>query len=122
MHSNVGTKCKNENGILLAEQIIILLQQAGEKVNPRIKASTLIDRVPTFKQTLDQTAMSKDKNIILKRAFTAMYRVLKNNTDVYDYFTDLKIPEITPTVSVLDTLLTFTHKGINKDYKTPASI
>jgi hypothetical protein len=43
--------------------------------------------------------------------------LLKEKTDVYKYYNNLKIPEIIPTVTTLDQVLEISHTGINKDYK-----
>lgn len=118
IHSNVKAKCKSDNAILLAEQFIITLEQGGDHVKKfDIKASTLINRVPTLKNAIVETSLTGAKNAILKRSFTAAYRVLRENTDIYKYFNDLVIDEFVPTVSVLDTKIVVVHSGKNKEYK-----
>ena len=72
--------------------------------------SILSGRIKAYKSTAD-------KNKALRRAFEKAYQLIKAKTDAGEYFIDLHIPEIIPTMNTLDDLLTITHHGINGDYK-----
>ena len=70
-----------------------------------------------LKRRVDAYKSTADKNKALRRAFEKAYQLIKTKTDAGEYFIDLHIPEIIPTMSTLDDLLTITHHGINGDYK-----
>lgn len=72
--------------------------------------SILSGRIKAYKSTAD-------KNKALRRAFEKAYQLIETKTDAGEYFIDLQIPKIIPTISTLDDKLTISHKGINGDYK-----
>lgn len=71
----------------------------------------IINEIPLFKEALDGIEQTKDKNNLLKRHFKKAYELLKEKTDLYKHYENLTIPEIIPTVSVLDNTLKITHTG-----------
>ena len=90
------------------------------------KISAIIEEIPILTEallTIDESTglpkdrPTKDRNIILKRAFSGAYSLLKTKTDVYKYFKNLQISEILPTVSTVDQAIEISHTGINEEYK-----
>ena len=78
---------------------------------------TLINDAPLLRGRIKSYKSQNDKNKALRRAFEKSYQLIKAKTDAGEYFIDLHIPEIIPTMNTLDDLLTITHHGINGDYK-----
>jgi len=76
----------------------------------KMKFQTIINRIPQFQEVLDGQK-TKDKNIILSRHFKNAYELLKTKTYAYTEYTNLKITENTPTVSMLKDNITITHTG-----------
>jgi len=94
----------------------------------RKKISSIIEEIPILtealeKETIDtktnlpKPKITQDKNNILKRAFSGAYILLKTKTDVYEYFKNLQITEIIPTISTIDQIIEISHTGINEEYK-----
>ncbi|GHU21144.1 hypothetical protein FACS189472_13580 [Alphaproteobacteria bacterium] len=48
-----------------------------------------------------------------------MYEGLKEHIELSKYYVDFQIPDRIPTTSTLDTPITFSHGGLNKDFKLP---
>ena len=82
-----------------------------------ISFRTLINDAPLLRGRIKSYKSQNDKNKALRRAFEKAYQLIKAKTDAGEYFIDLHIPEIIPTMNTLDDLLTITHHGINGDYK-----
>jgi len=96
----------------------------------RKKISAIIDEIPILTEALEKDTIDKktnqpkpktarEKNTILKNAFSGAYVLLKTKTDIYKYYKNLQITEIIPTVSTVDQLIEISHTGINEDYKKP---
>ena len=66
-------------------------------------------------------ASSKYKYDILSRKFKLAFKILKNKTDIFSYYKELKMPNTPPTTRTLDNYLVITHQGINRDYKIKRS-
>jgi hypothetical protein len=75
----------------------------------------IVDEIPILSKALNDTNTTRLKNQILKRAFSKAYTLLREKTDIYDHYFDLKIPEIIPTSSTLDSVLNISHNGVKKD-------
>ena len=86
-------------------------------VSYSISFRTLINDAPLLRGRIKSYKSQNDKNKALRRAFEKAYQLIKAKTDAGEYFIDLHIPEIIPTMSTLDDLLAITHHGINGDYK-----
>lgn len=86
-------------------------------VSYSISFRTLINDAPLLRGRIKSYKSQNDKNKALRRAFEKAYQLIKAKTDAGEYFIDLHIPEIIPTMNTLDDLLTITHYGINGDYK-----
>ena len=86
-----------------------------KRITLKIKYSDLIEETPALKMAYNG-AKQKYKYDILNRKFKTAFRILKNKTDIYEYYINLDIPNIPPTPRTLDSFLIITHQGINKNY------
>ena len=89
----------------------------GEKVVYRVKYSTLINDTPLLAMAYKNANGSKREYDVLNRTFKKAFQLLRKKTDIYDYFTDLNIPDIPPTKRTINDLFVITHRGINPEYK-----
>jgi hypothetical protein len=48
-----------------------------------------------------------------------MYRILRNKTDLFTYYADVKITEVIPTARRLNAEIIIQHHGGNPNYKRP---
>lgn len=94
-------------------------KNASKKVVYTISFRSLIAMCPTLSQQLAQHANNTNaKNVYLRRAFTAAYKLIRTQTTLYKYFANLQIDEsLIPTSKTLDTMLVITHEGRNAAYK-----
>lgn len=137
-HSSI-VKERNKPAIYLVYEVTTRLLQRGSRPDTKtyrgkgakakknssevtysVSYKELVDAIPQLRCKLDAYRTTSDKNKALKRAFTGFYRLLKNKTDAYQFFADLKVSEIVPTMSTLEEQLTITHEGKNPDYTPPA--
>lgn len=89
-------------------------------VTYHISCKTLIEDCPQIRERLKAQPNASQKTQLLKRTFTAMYRILKTKSDLEEYYADLKIVnKPIPTTRTLDAVITITHHGGNRDYKAP---
>lgn len=130
------TSARNEPAKQIVNYLIAGLMQRGRKSDTALKQKqgktekeagkvtfavtfkTIIEQAPILQQRL-LTGTTADKNKKLKRAFLGAYDLLKTRTDVYQYFINLTVPQIFPTVTTLEKKLSITHQGINPNYKKP---
>jgi hypothetical protein len=93
-------------------------QKAADLITYEIAFNTIIDRCPILQERLKTCAVDRSKTLLLKRAFTKAYELIKTRTRAYEYFIGLKIPSVLPTWKGQEaTTLRITHKGINADIK-----
>ena len=93
-------------------------ETTGNKViTYRVKYSTLIKDTPLLDLAYRKAKTSGEKYDVLRRKFSRAFRILKTKSDIYDYFVDLDIPNITPTIRTLDNYFVVTHRGRNPNYK-----
>lgn len=85
-------------------------------VTYQISFNSLLNDTSYLKRRVDAYKSTADKNKALRRAFEKAYQLIKTKTDAGEYFIDLHISEIIPTVSTLDDKLTITHHGVKADY------
>ena len=83
----------------------------------RIKYSTLIKDTPLLDLAYRKAKTSGEKYDVLRRRFSRAFRILKTKSDLYDYFVDLNIPDIPPTIRTLNNDFVITHRGRNPKYK-----
>lgn len=95
---------------LVGREITALLFKAPN--SPHIKFKTIIERVPQLAAQIDAQERAKDKNIVLRRAFSKAYELIRTKSDAYDYWIELEIDPFIPTTSRLDECLKIKHKGI----------
>ena len=78
---------------------------------------SLVDDTSILSGRIEAYKSTADKNKALRRAFEKAYQLIETKTDAGEYFIDLQIPKIIPTISTLDDKLTITHHGVNGDYR-----
>jgi len=144
MHSTIVSE-RNKPAIEIANRIITGIMQRGTtpdaklpqnknlnladnniddtQVTYRVSFQEIIDSIPQLQSRLQKTdkkgkaSSTNQANMQLKRAFEGAYRILKQKTDVYQYYLYLDIPKTTPTATTLKDLLVITHNGKNADYR-----
>lgn len=88
----------------------------GRKVTCRKKFRSFLRDVPQLRYEYEN-ADSKYQYDILKRRFKAAYRIIREDTDLFDYLRDLRIQETLPTKRTIDQNLVITHSGRNPNYE-----
>ena len=134
VYSTIGNE-RNKTAVELVYLIIAGLHQRGtppdaktyakrnmQHDDPRLVTyqtsfNTLLNDTTYLKKRVDAYKSTADKNKALRRAFEKAYQLIDTKTDAGEYFIDLKISKIIPTMSTLDDKLTITHHGINGDYR-----
>ena len=102
-------KERNKRAAEIVCIVVTLIEQAGDNT-PHIKAQTIVDRCPDLKNALD-AASSGNKSLILKRAFTAAWKMLPKQTRLAEVYKNIKFPSAIPTASTLDIVFEFPHDG-----------
>ena len=133
MHTTIASE-RNKPAVEIVNRIITGLMQRGsipdaklrqnkskknippDRVTYKITYSGLIDNIPLLKESL-AASNTANKNVLLARHFKKAFELLHTETDVYQYYVGLKIPEIVPNTSALSDYMTITHEGINGEYK-----
>lgn len=112
--SSIG-KERNKKAVEIVFVIVSLIEQSGNHC-PHIKAKTIIDRIPTLKNSIDKCKTTSDKNKMLKRAFSKAWGILPKYTKLKETYQDIKLPSSTdvPSMSSLDIVYKFPHNGKNK--------
>lgn len=99
----------------------LFLQRAGEttrkptgrdRFDVHIKYRTLITYCPLLSASLEDCPDMANKNRILKSAFTKAATLLKEQTDAYTYFENLKISDMIVTNKTLDEVINASFTGI----------
>ena len=104
---------RNKAAVENVRIIVTVIEQAGSKGTPHIRAETLIERNQAFKQRLENNAKP---NRLLERVFKKTWELLREQTKLLDTYRDIKLPSPDnsthiPTMSTLDTVFEFPHKG-----------
>ncbi len=104
-------KARNKRAAEIVCIVVAVIEQAGDNT-PHIKASTIIERDPALQQSLEGK-LTKDKNIVLKRAFSNAWKYLEKYTYLRERYKDIQLPSPScyPTTSTLDMTFEFPHKG-----------
>lgn len=138
MHSNAANE-RNKAAVEMAQRVLVGVQQRGtsrpdSRLKPyqgsrledkdvftwHISCKGLIIDCPQVKDQLERQKSNSGKTMVLNRAFTAMYKILRTKSDLFDYYMDASITEIIPTYSTLnDCFIYVRHYGKNPDYKLP---
>jgi len=128
-------KVRNKPAAAIVRRIVAGLQERGtrpdielrkgEGYNPsnydsalvtyRISYSSIIEDIPLLNDKLE-AASNNNKNTLLKRAFSPVADLLKQETDIYQYYKDLKVEIYPPTWTTLKQKITITHSGKNENY------
>lgn len=89
-------------------------------VTYRTSCSSLIEKCPLMLARLESLDTSSKRTQFIKRSFNAMYRMLRSKSALYDYYLDVTVTEILPTMSTLDnSMIVITHHGMNPEYRRP---
>lgn len=97
----------------------------------RVSCYELVNNIPAFKYRLEnikspstknrsaaEKSILDQQNKALKNAFTAAYKILRDQSDLYKYFVDVEIDEVIPTMRQLKNVeIEIRHKGKNPKYK-----
>lgn len=137
LHATAANE-RNPAAVEMATRILVGVQQRGltpdaklkQNKNRRLKDETavtwqiscagLIEDCPQIREKLKQQPNTSRKTQTIKRTFTAMYRILKTKSDLFNYYSDLTITETIPTAKTLNAAIIVTHHGGNTKYKRPA--
>lgn len=103
-------KERNKRAAEIVCIVVTLIEQAGDTGTPHIKAQTIVDRCPDLKNALD-AATSRNKSLILKRAFSKAWEILPTQTRLTEVYKNIKFPSAIPTASTLDMVFEFHHDG-----------
>lgn len=111
---------RNKAAVVNVFIIVQLIEQAGDKGIPHIRASTIIERNEVFKLRLQN---SSNPAQLLKRAFKKTWQLLREQTLLLEVYEDIELPDpndITqlPTFGNLDYVFKFKHKGKKKNART----
>ena len=98
-----------------------ILQRAGEttrkptgrdRFDVHIKYRTLISYCPLLAASLEESPDMSNKNRILKSAFSKAAALLREQTDAYTYFENLRISDMIVTNKTLDEVINASFTGI----------
>lgn len=133
IHSKIVSE-RNKPAVEIATLLVTRLEQRGgrpdaelkqnrkykapDTITYKIKFSSIVRDIPLLHDRIASAKSTSQKNQVLKRAFTGAYGLMKARTDAYQYFVDLHIPEVIPTVTTMDTYLIITHSGIDGDFES----
>jgi len=113
IHANIANE-RNKYAVELVIKVVRLLRQANSPESTHIRFVNLME-CTNFEEAYKSTS-SSNKPKVLKRAFTKLYDLLREKTDLYEYYQGLEIPEIIPTTSTLNSVLKITYKEQNRNY------
>ena len=139
LHASAANE-RNKAAVELATRVLIGVQQRGgtpdkklkQNRNKAIRSDTictwkiscagLIADCPQMQDKLTAQKSTDGKNKLMQRAFTTMYKVLRDKSDLFTYYKDVKITEVIPTSKTRTAEIIVTHHGINPDYHRPALV
>lgn len=110
------TKEKNKKAVEIVFIVITTIAQSNT-LNPSITAREIINKNLILKQSIDLCSSTPNKTLLLKRAFTKAWELLKTQTELTNIYKNIELPDITnyPTMSSLDMVFEFHHEGIMKE-------
>ena len=94
-------------------------KEIGDTVTYKITCKSLLNECDALKYVLAQTTARSNKLRKLQQAFKNMYTILKKHSLLYDYYVDLNITPMIPSMTTLDTYIVVTHRGKNQNYTIP---
>ena len=128
---------RNPAAVEMATRILQGVQQRGLKPDAKLKQNKgrafadetevtfsitcagLVQDCPQIRERLKSKPNASRRTQELKRAFSAMYKILRTKTDLFRYYKDLTITEVIPTAKTIKAVITITHHGGNPDYQKP---
>ena len=111
-------KERNKKAVDIVLSIVALIEQSG-KFTPHISARTIVERNPLLHSSLNTgTLRTGNKNILLERAFSKAWELLREKTSLSTVYNGIQLPdpqnpETIPTCATLDMVFTFPHHGKN---------
>ena len=136
LHATAANE-RNPAAVEMATRLLVGVQQRGLKPDAKlkqnrgkavkddttvtysIKCAGLVQDCPQIRERLNEQPNTSRKTQVLKRTFTAMYRILREKTDLFTYYDRVTITEVVPTAKSLDAEIVITHHGGNPTYKRP---
>lgn len=130
MHCNMINE-RDKVAVQIVAYFLTVLRQRGERrVNkPKIndddcnteevfievgmRVETIINKIPQFGDSIEGKK-TKHQNEVYKRHFTKAYELLKTKTDAFQYYQNLSVTEIIPTVSRMKDIIYIKHSGRKK--------
>jgi len=125
LHSSIVNE-RNKPVVEIIEVLTTTLLNAPRELKKPIEITcqTILDRTSILKNNYENS--NNNKNLILKRAFDSknkktnenlIIKLLKERTNTYDYFKNLKIKIVCPSSTTLkNTKITMLHDGVNAEY------
>lgn len=128
---------RNPAAVEMATRILVGVQQRGLKpdaqlkqnknktfadekeVTYSIKCAGLIQDCPQIREKLKALPNASRRTEYIKRAFTAMYKILTDKSDLTSFYKDLVITAVIPTAKTLNAEIVITHHGQNPNYRRP---
>ena len=111
-------KERNKKAVEIVFIIVTLIEQTGNNI-PHIRAKTIIERNTLLHNSLNNQT-SGNKSILLKRAFSKAWQLLRTKTFLTETYINIQLPDpqdtaAIPTASTLDMVFEFPHNGKNKN-------
>lgn len=122
VNANIG-QIGSEMSTEIIRAVVTMIERTGyhgPDDPPKISAQKIIEQCPKLAYSLSRQEKAKDKNIILKRAFSRAWAKLDEYTTLKDAYEDIQFPDpkMVPTSSKLnETVFKFPHKGKRKKSK-----
>lgn len=111
---------RNRRACEIVCYVVETIEMAGKHA-PRIRAQTIVAHCPDLNNALD-AATPSNRSLILKRAFSKAWELLRTQTTLEDTYRNICIPTEVPTYSELkDMIFEFPHLGKINATKVPNS-
>lgn len=112
-------KERDKKAVEIVMIIVTLIEQAGSKGTPHIKAGTVIERSSLLKKSLQGPSTQK-KDTVLRRSFSKAWELLRTKTKLSSVYRDIRLPDpenphCIPTCTSLGMVFRFPHKGKCQD-------
>lgn len=105
---------QNKRAVEIVCVVTALIQRAGSHGLTRIKARTIVERVPELKYAIETAKTNSDRNKMLKRAFSKAWQLLPKYTSLEEHYKGIQFPTFIPTMSTLDVNIEFPHEKSNR--------
>lgn len=139
LHASAANE-RNQAAVELAARVLIGVQQRGGKPDAKLRQNRykaikdesvctwsiscagLIDECPQMQDKIEAQNTTGGRNKAMQRAFSTMYKVLREKSDLFIYYNDVTITEVIPTTKTLSAEIIIQHHGLNPDYQRPIII